>query len=332
MATEAGLSNAIGCLSVVLPEFIALEIARLTDEIVSATQAITDPLAAIADTNVQGIVDDTAELASGSIVENLGDAVAGLVASYAKKDVQDRLDALALANPEEFKEIHKAQNVAEQVYASSMIMVSLFREAPYVAAQRMCEKVVSLSNLKLEQLKCLKKHVVQMSNSVTALAAAKNEIVNFGAELFQVQLKLEIAKRELSKASLKNADGSALIDSNALARGVSAIKDANGILAPEQSEISLLQITNVLLTGTDSGDHTTSANIKLASMVTPHLNFQISAEAHAVRRATEAINFQLESIFQVIDNFRISATKTKSSDIKARAISDLLSKVTLRTG
>ncbi|KKL85816.1 hypothetical protein LCGC14_1950940 [marine sediment metagenome] len=327
MPTEEGLSQAIGCLSTVFPQFLAIEIARLTDEVVSATQAITDPLAAIANKDVQGMVDDVATLAEGNIVESMGAVAVGLAGSYAKREIQDRLEEMALANPGAVKKIQQSRNVGEQVLAGSMIMFALFNEAPYVVAQKMCEKIIKLCDMKLAQLQCMKKHVVQMNNSIAALAKAKNEIVNFTAELQRLSIELGNARTDLRTAVGHDPDGTIFFNESAIARAVTNLKDADSILDPQSSGLNLLDVTKILTSGTTSSSHITTSNIKLASMALPHLNFMLEAQAAAVGTVTDAINFNLVGIVNVLGNFRSSATSGRAAEIRERAIKGLISKI-----
>ena len=329
MATEEGLTNTIGCLSVVFPQFLAKEIARVTDEIVSAAQAVTDPLAAMADTNVQGLVDDVASLSEGSVVDGLSSAAGGLAGSYVARELKDRLEAMALANPGAIKKIQQSQNVGEQVLSGAMLLFSLFNEAPYVAVQRMCEKIINLTNLKAEQLQCLKKHIIQMNNSVAALAKARNEIVDFSDNLSRVSLELDSAQRELSIGVFTNADGSFGFDENAIARAVIDLKQADAILSPVKSELNLLDVANILTSGTTSASHITESNITLAAMVLPHLSFLLEAEMAAVVSVTDAINFNLSGIAGVLTNFSSVSTASRVGEIRARTIRELREKVRL---
>jgi len=327
MATEEGLTNAIGCLSLVFPEFLATEIARLTEEIVSATQAVTDPLAAIADTNVQGLVDDAASLSEGSIVESMGAAASGLAGSYVRREIQDLMDAMAEANPGAKRKILQAANTAEKVVSNTMLMFALSKEAPFAIAQRMCEKVIELGDLKISQLGCIKKHIVQMNNSVAALAKARNSVVDFSAELGKVSLALDSAKRDLRIAVVGKSISGFAFDENALLRAVSSLTTAEGILAPPGGDLSLLDVTKILTTGSTSASHVSTSNVKLAALAVPHLEYLLGAEISAATSVNDAINFQITGILSVLSSFKSSATAGRAGEIRARTIRDLANRV-----
>lgn len=328
MATEEGLARSIGCLSTVFPEFLAREIARLTDEVVSASQAITDPLAAVADTNVQGIVDDAASLSEGAITNGIASTSVGLVGSYLKREARDRIEAMAMAYPGAIKKIQEAQNVAEQVVANAMLMFTVYREAPFAVAQKMCERIATLADRKVEQLQCLKKHIIQMSNCVSVMAKAKNQIVDFPAELALLSSELDDARRELRVSLVRRPSGT-VIDELALERAVDALTNAEKILDPVGSDVNLLDVTKILTSGTASSDHITPANIKLAAMMLPHLSYLLEAETSAVFNITNAINFQLIGLSDILNDFSSSATSSRTGDIRARVVSDILARVEL---
>jgi len=327
VATEAGLAKAIGCLSTTFPQFLAKEIARLADSVVSATQAIADPLSAIADTNVQGVIDDVATLGANRNLDEIGVIGEGLIRSYVTREVREELAAQAAAHPKRRKRILDALNTGEQVMASAMVMFSLYREAPYVVAQKMCENLVRLTQLKIDNLECLKRHILQMNNCVSALAKAKNEIVNFPAALAALSAELETAKQNLTRA-VQTVGGSIVINSAALSTAKDALQSADVILDPTGSDHSLLDVVNILTSGTTSSEHITESNIWLAAMAVPHLSFYLEAEMAAIERTTEAINFLLDGLATVMVSFRSSAVSSRTKEIRSRTIQSILSKTT----
>jgi len=327
MATEKGLSDAIGCMATVFPQFLTREIAKLTSEIVSAAQAITDPLAAIGDTNAQSLVDEAASTSVDNITDNLKSTAEGLVGAFALREANKRINEMFGSDSSAIKKIQKSAKVGEQIVANSMLLFSIFKEAPFVAAQRMCEKIVSLSNLKIKQLECMKKHIVQMNNVVSVLAKSKNEIVNFDAELKQLSAELDLAKRDLRISVIRSGDGTVSFDENALARAVGNLKDADAILDPKSSDLNLLDVANILTSGTTSSEHITTSNIKLASMILPHVAFLLEAEMSSVTNVTRVIDFYLSGMVDVLNSFRSSSTSCSVARIRARTIQSLCDRV-----
>jgi hypothetical protein len=86
MASIDDVKTAFGCLSTVFPQFVAKELAALTDEIATSIQGFTDPLTALGDINVDSLVEDVATLSEGDIYNNLGRAAVGLVGQYARRE------------------------------------------------------------------------------------------------------------------------------------------------------------------------------------------------------------------------------------------------------
>ncbi len=99
MASIDDVKTAFGCLSTVFPQFVAKELAALTDEIATSIQGFTDPLTALGDINVDSLVEDVAALSEGDIYDNLGAAAVGLVGQYAKREAGDIVAAMASEYP-----------------------------------------------------------------------------------------------------------------------------------------------------------------------------------------------------------------------------------------
>jgi hypothetical protein len=327
VATTEGLTKAIGCLSTTFPQFLAKEIARLADSVVSATQAIADPLSAIADTNVQGVIDDVATLSQNRNLDDIGVIGEGLIRSYVTREAREELEAMAAANPKDKKKILDALNTGEKVMSSAMVMFSLYREAPYVVAQKMCENLERLTQLKIDNLNCLKRHILQMNNCVSALAKAKNEIVNFPVALAALSAALEAAKQNLTRA-VTTVGGSTVINSQALSAAKAALQQGDVIIDPTGADHSILDVVNILTSGTTSSEHITESNIWLAAMAVPHISFYLEAEMAAIERTTEAINFLLDGLATVMVSFRSSAVSSRTKEIRSRTIQSILSKTT----
>src|SRR5262245_5015651 len=148
MAEIDDIKTALGCLSTVFPQFVAKEIATLTDEIVTGVQSFTDPLTAFGDMNVDALVDDVATLYEGAIYSNLAGAAAGLMGQYAKREATDLVASMSSENASVRNRVQAIRNLSSEIVSAVGTMMSLFPDVPYIAAQRMCSTIIDLADLK----------------------------------------------------------------------------------------------------------------------------------------------------------------------------------------
>lgn len=327
MATPDEIKKAIGCLSTVFPQFVSKELANLTDQIASSIQGFTDPLSAIGDISVDSLVDDVASLSEGDVMGNVSEAAAGLAGQYAKREASDLFGAMAEEFPAASKASQSVRNMSGKVATSASMMLSLYPDMPYAAAQRICETLVNLNDLKQQNLKCLRKHIVQLTNCI--LVIAENP-TNFEDETFE---DLENASDELAKVkaalaeSQRVSDGTTTFDTQAFERARQSLLQASAHLTPDKDGTSILDVADILTSGNVDKGQTARANRALVRLVIPSLSRLIEVEASAVSSQVEVINFHLNSLSGLIDSFRRSANTSRMRDQRTRLIREIRSRV-----
>ena len=327
MATPDQLTTARGCLALDFPQFVAKELAHLTDDITSALQTVTDPIGALADLNTQGVIDGVAEISQGDIMSNLADAVTGFGVDAIRREANGMLAAMSTAFPNATKRVLDLLNTTEQLVTAGSLILSLVPETPYLAAQRMCTEIVRLIDLKVANLECLRKHVGQLSNAVTVLLETNKTYKDSTlADLVTISAKLATVETELIRSSVIRA-GQRVFDAKAFGRARDTLQQVSAILAPARMDSgSVLGISELLIFGSTDSAVLTPSNVKLSTMVIPPLLEMIKVEASAIATQTSVINNYLEALFEVLGNYAAAPVSTKMKELRARLISDLLSR------
>jgi hypothetical protein len=320
VATQEDITHAIGCLSTVFPQFVAKELATLSDQILAGVQGFTDPLTAIGDTNLDALIDGVATLSEGDVFSNLGQAAAGLSAQFVLREASELMDEMARRNPSVAKRVQQIGNMASQLLASGSLMASLLPDLPYAAAQRMCETIIDLTTLKINNLVCLRKHITQLINCIIVLAKNVDTYVDETlANLAEASATLKIVQQELNR-SQRLQGGVIIFDSLAFDRARLRLGEVGRLLTPDKDGTSILDVAQILTFGSVEAGHVNLANRALVTLVIPSLLNLVEVEVSAVFTQTQVINFHIEMLAQVIQSFRDSQKTSPVAEARARLI------------
>lgn len=327
MATEEELTTAVGCLSVVFPQFVANELAALVDEILSAALSFSDPLAAIADLNLDTLIDDVASLSEGDVFNNLGEAAVGLAAQHVRREASGLIDTMSNQFGGITKRVQDVQNLSSRLVALASLMLSVFPDMPYAAGQKICEIVIRLNDLKIANLDCLRKHIVQLVNCVLVLVEnVENYVDDTFEDLDDASAQLLIVKRELG-LSRRIVDGEIVFDADAFDRARDALIRVNGLLTPDKDGTSVLDVIDILTSGSVEAGQVNRANMALSTLVIPSLIRIIEVEISATVTQIEVINYHISALSNVIGSFRAARKSSQVQDMRIRAITGIEARV-----
>lgn len=328
MASVEGLNNAIGCLSVVYPEFVAKELATLTDGIASAIQGFTDPLAAIGDLNVDSLISDVQTLSEGDVFDNLGQAAAGLAAQYTRREAEEMLTAMASEYASPAKRVHEIRNISNGIVTGAYTLISLYTDMPYAAAQKICETIILLDDLKVKNLRCLRKHIVQLTNSVLVLVENATEYKDTTLESLALAKEQVDSANEILATTQKFTDGELAFDQAAFDRSREALVVANRYLTPDKDGTSILDAVDILTSGSVESGQVNRANQALVNIAIPSLINLIQVEISAVVAQIEVINFYVTRLAELIGSYRASGSSSRVKTERARAVAAIQKKLT----
>jgi hypothetical protein len=323
MATAEEIASAIACLSTAYPQFVAKELSKLSDEIYTAVQGFTDPLAAIADLNIDSIINGVAELSEGDAFENLGQAAVGLTAQYVQREAEGILASKTSVSATG-KRIQQVQNFAEGLASAGMTMMSLFPDLPYAAAQRMCKTIIRLDQLKVNNLKCLRAHVVQLVNCVLVLVENvtdyKDETLSDLAEA-QDHIITAVEELELSQPLV---NGVTSFDQKAFERAREALILASRKLTPDMNGTSILDAVDILTSGSVEAAQVNRENAALVQTLIPSLMNLVQQQVLAVVAQAEVVNFYVNQLTKVIEDYRKVGLTSRIKEQRSRAIYEIL--------
>lgn len=328
MATVEEMQRAAACLTAVFPQFVATELADLTDKLTAAIQSITDPLAALADQSVEGIVEDVGAISEGDIWDNLAAGAAGLGAQYATREASGFVSDMTTKYPEATKKSQKIANKSELFLNSTWTALTLLPDMPYAAAQRICSIMIRVANLKIANLECAKKHVVQVTNLIFVLL--KN-IENYKDSTFS---DIESAKN-LVRAALVEINRSAVLfngqvafDVAAIGRAQDELEKASMVLSPAKGKLSILDTGVILTAGSADPAYTSAENRSLATIVIPSLARILEQEAFAFRQHVDVYNRYLDSLVFAVSRYRSAGQSNRLLQQRLRALTSIRERLT----
>jgi len=328
MATVEGLNSAIGCLSVVYPEFVAKELATLTDGIASAIQGFTDPLAAMADLNVDSLISDVAAISKGDVFDNLGQAAVGLASQYARREAEEMLSAMASEYASPLKRVQEIRNISNGIVSGAYTVISLYSDMPYAAAQKICETIILLDRVKVQNLRCLRKHIIQLTNSVLVLVENATEYKDSTLENLALAKEQVDAANAILASTQNIVDGELVFDQAAFDRSREALIVANRYLTPDKDGTSILDAVDILTSGSVEAGQINRANQGLVHLAIPSLINLIQVEISAVTAQVEVINFHVTRLAELIGSYRASGSSSRVKTERARAVAAIQKKLT----
>lgn len=323
MATADDIKQAVGCLTTVFPQFVAKELANLTDQIFASVQGFTDPMAAIADLNLTDLLDDVGTLSSGDVFSDLDAVAGGLLTQYSQRELESAMQSMAEEYPGATKAVHKVRNMSEQIVSNGMLMMSLYKDLPYASAQRIGEMIIRLDDMKIKNLQCLRKHIVQLVNAILVLAKnVETYKDDTFAELKKASEQLVIVKRELL-FSHTTAGSTITFDSKAFERARQAMIEVINKLTPDKDGTSILDAATILSFGSVESGQVNVSNRALTTLVIPSLTNLIEAETAAYVSHVSVINYYVKAMGAVVQSFQNAANTSRVAEQRSRAVSDI---------
>jgi hypothetical protein len=307
---------------------VAKELATLMDGILAGVQGFSDPLAAVANLQLDSLISNVASLTEGDVFGNLAGAAVGLSSQYVKRELSETMATLSEEFPGVTKRVQQIRNLGEKVVTTGYLMMGLFADMPYVAAQKMCETIVKMVDLKVTNLECMKKHITQLTNAIIVLAKNVDGYKDKTLEdLSKVSVLLKTALTELTNS--QRISGTKIVfDSAAFERSRDALVEVKNLLTPKKGTTSILDVASILTFGSVDAAHVSQENLSLTHIVIPSLISLIEAEMAAVESQSGVINHMISALSEVIASFRSSANTSKVQEQRARGIAEIIRRIT----
>ena len=322
MAAPSDILQSIACLGQVFPQYVQQQIAKLTDEFVATIQTLP---------NARGQLGD---LGVGQLAKNVGggvlgplDQVAGIVGQLATSELTSLVPgALTAATGNRVQDV---LNLGAALAGGAMVSLALVPETPFALAQRICETVVELVKAELDNLGCLRKHIIQLANVMAVLAHMRPAVMlGLAVDLATVDRELNTAINELTR-SRRIQGGGLSFDTAAFDRGRAALERALDALAPRLDVgQTILDVESALTASVALPEPVaTPANARLALAAVSQLVFVIRKEVTAVQAQTGAIRFYLQQLRALVANYRATPSAQSVVALRLQTVSTLLAKV-----
>ena len=319
MAEIVDIKSAIGCLSTVYPQYVSQKLAEFTDQILTAVESFTDPFSALADLQLDSLIDDVASLSDTDAFTLAASVATGLTEQFVRRDGES-----ILADNEEFasatKRAQDIRNLSNKVVSVSVSMMGTNSDMPYAAAQRMCEIIIQLANLRVKNLNCLRKHIVQVVNSVVTLA---NNTENYHDDtlddLQDVSVRLGQVETELATSQVI-LDGNVVFDIEAFNRARAGMLEVSRLLTPDIDGTSILDVVDIVTFGSVEASQVDSDSARLIRLVIPSLANLLEVEASAYYSHVEVTNHQITSLLGTVTSFEESASSIRVATERSRTI------------
>ena len=326
MATADDIKEAISCLATIFPQFVSKELATLTDSVATAIQGFVDPLAALGDIDLDSLVIDVEVLSNDDVFDDVNSPAVGFGTQRVKRDARTILDAISKEFASPIKRVQEIRNLSNQLVSTAQGSMRRLPDFPYAAAQKMCETIIRLDDLKVANLQCLKRHVAQLVNSMLVLLSNEDYKKDILGDLALAKIQLRNASDEFSKSQTIRA-GQSVFDSKAFQRARDSMLAANRFLTPDKGNVNILAETNVLTAGSINPDQTSRENQALVHIAIPQIANLIDSEILAVVAQIEVINFHVTQLDGLIANYRRTATVSRIQTERARAIESIKAKL-----
>ena len=321
------LTETIGTLSLIFPQFVTKQIAALTDQFTSSIAAIENPLADCGDLNIASLLQGMGQLIAGSVSGSLTQMSPSMLPNAVTSELQGMTPGQIPAPSG--NRITDMLNLSSTVAGNSMLMLAFLPEAPYVAAQKICATIVSLTTLKLKNLRCLQKHTVQLANVISILIDRRDVSTGLGQTLATMATQLQTAIAEFNKSRFSTPNG-IVFDVKAFDRGRAAIDQVISTMAPAISDPStvILAATSVLTGNAPLPPSLqTMENALLALHVAPQLISMIQSEVSAINEQTHVINQYLKSLRAVVANYAAAGSSSVLRELRLQAIGSIILKL-----
>jgi hypothetical protein len=185
---------------------------------------------------------------------------------------------------------------------------------------------VSLTDLKISNLQCLKKHVTQLNNAMLTLAKTAGGVASSTfSDLAQASARLSVVQLELAN-SQRTSNGRVIFDTNAFDRARAALEAVGTLLTPASPTTSILGVASVLTYGSAEVAHVAPANQRLSTIIVPALIQFIQVEMAAVEAQTTAINYYVDALEKVVTNYRTAPVTSQMQEARSRLVAELSSR------
>lgn len=319
----ASFDSAAACLTGAYTAFITQEATKLALKMQGVIASFTDPVDALAATNVSQLTKDVSTLASGNVAGKLASIGEAIIINKVKRELNDILEEVIKRNPGIGDAIQRITNMTEAVYGIISLAVLLRKEAPYAALVSVIEELEDMLDAKESSLNDMKKHIIQLNNTIqSAIDNPTTTAQLLSSDLADVSDSLGDAVTHLTALEFSLRGSPSIYVDKELTGAVSDLRAAESKLLPE-TDTNILDVGVAAANATLGTEFLTNAQLKLSSYSIIPLALQINCELLGIERNTKRINNYLVQLENVIPSYEDAVESTSMKNFRVKLVSQL---------
>lgn len=319
----ASFDAAVACLTGAYTSFITQEATKLALKMQGVIASFTDPVDALAATNITQLTKDVSSLSTGNVTGKLVSIGEAIIINKVKRELNSILEEVIKRNPGIGDAIQRITNMTEAVYGIISLAVMLRKEAPYSAVVEIIEDLNEMLDAKEQSLTDMQKHLVQLNNVIQSAVDNPQGTATLVKDDYEAaSSKLGDAVNSLIALESSMTNSQAIFVQKELDSAVSNIQAAEALISPP-TDYNVLDLASAASNGALSGDFLTDAQKKLSVYSVIPLSLQIECELRAVERNTRRINNYLSQLENVIPSYEEAAESVAMKNFRTKLVTQI---------
>ena len=319
----ASFDAAVACLTGAYTSFITQSATKLALKMQGVIASFTDPIDALAATNITQLTKDVSNISSGNVTGKLVSIGEAIIINKVKRELNSILEEVIQRNPGVGDAIQRITNMTEAVYGIISLAVMLRKEAPYSAIVEIIEELNEMLDAKEQSLTAMQKHLVQLNNVIQSAVDNPTDTATLVKDDYELaSSKLGSAVNSLVALESSMTNSRAIFVQKELDGAVQNIQAAEALISPD-TDVNVLDVAKAAANGALPGKYLDEAQRKLSIYSIIPLSLQIECELYSVERNTRRINNYLAQLENVIPSYEEAAESTAMKNFRTKLVTQL---------
>ena len=319
----ASFDAAVACLTGAYTSFVTQEATKLALKMQGVIASFTDPVDALAATNITQLTKDVSALSTGNVTGKLVSIGEAIIINKVKRELNSILEEVIQRNPGIGDAIQRITNMTEAVYGIISLAVMLRKEAPYSAIVEIIEELNEMLDAKEQSLTDMQKHLVQLNNVIQSAVDNPTDtatLVKDDYELASSRLGSAVNRLVALESSMTNSQ--AIFVQKELDGAIENIRAAEALISPD-TDVNILDLATAAANGSLGGKYLDDAQRKLSVYSVIPLSLQIECELNAVERNTRRINNYLAQLENVVPSYEEAAESSAMKNFRTKLVTQI---------
>jgi hypothetical protein len=319
----ASFDAAVACLTGAYTSFITQSATKLALKMQGVIASFTDPIDALASTNITQLTKDVSNISSGNVTGKLVSIGEAIIINKVKRELNSILEDVIQRNPGVGDAIQRITNMTEAVYGIISLAVMLRKEAPYSAIVEIIEELNEMLDAKEQSLTSMQAHLVQLNNVIQSAVDNPIDTATLVKDDYELaSSKLGTAVNSLVALESSMINSRAIFVQKELDGAIQNIRAAEALISPD-TDVNVLDVAKAAANGALPTQYLDEAQRKLSVYSIIPLSLQIECELHAVERNTRRINNYLAQLENVVPSYEEAAESTAMKSFRTKLVTQL---------